>query len=944
MRRRLPFRQLLVLAGLLLVAYSVRLYRLDYQSIWWDEGISLHLATSGVSEIIRDRQNNIHPPLYFIILKGWLALVGVSAFTGRYLSVIASLGQVAVVFSAVRFWSKRAGIGHVAIIPWLTALFMLIAPLSVIYGQEIRVYAFLPLIYLATLLLAEIHLSSGRSPLRPLIYLALLEWFGLHLHYIAIFGVAYIAIWGALVFIRRRDMPGLRRWIIAHVLVVLASLPWLVGVIRNWSAIQAEANAGTFTTLPVPVPYLIAQVWAFHLTGLAGALSSEFVQVMAVVAALLLTGLLAIRAADDRQNRIIGSERVVIFRLVMHWMVPLAAGLAVWSVRSFSHPRYIIMFALMLIPAAVFLMVRSRRWVARVAAVGLALSMVVLSFWGLGRYFFDPGAAKPDMRGVARYLESTAQVGDLILIPDTDWSLPFEYRGEATVVMPHLDESPFAGESSLARALDCEAGPPCAETGRVFTVEYDRGTRDWQDRLPFELARRGYRVSETAFEDLGVREYRLGDSSGPLPSCDSSELARPPIRFNSLDLEAAWIAPDAASDTAVTVALCWRLRDEVTETLSTSIFLRDPITGERLAQADTMLLNEAGAPTPYWPVGESIITYHLLPLSPGTPPLDAELLLGIYGNGDDDGRLVEAVDGLDNPVGELIRLGNTHLATQVGLADSAYNAPLPPLWDEPVTLTNGLELAGASFSPGPYRPGQTIRVGLTWRKTGDSVSQLDPALVLEKEGDILDENHEIPVNGRYPIDRWPRDQYVFEFRDLRAPAGAEGGAQLVVIAGDGRIELGQIEIEGSTALLDRPPIHTTVDARFGDSSIALIGFDPPPELLQPNVAIPLTLYWQSLTGQITTGYTVFTHLLAEDGHLIAQHDSPPANGQRPTDEWISGEFIIDPHELIWRDLAYSGPAQLAVGLYDPATGERLATSDGTDAFLLPLPIIVESVP
>ena len=76
-------RAFLPVVLLLSAAFWLRLYRLDAQSLWWDEGISLHLATSGAAEIVRDRLANIHPPLYFFLLKGWLRLVGVSAFTGR---------------------------------------------------------------------------------------------------------------------------------------------------------------------------------------------------------------------------------------------------------------------------------------------------------------------------------------------------------------------------------------------------------------------------------------------------------------------------------------------------------------------------------------------------------------------------------------------------------------------------------------------------------------------------------------------------------------------------------------------------------------------------------------------------------------------------------------------------------------------------------------------
>ena len=171
-------RHAALIVGLLLVAFALRLYRLDAQSLWWDEGISLHLATSSLGEIVRDRLNNIHPPLYFFILKGWLALVGVSAFTGRYLSALASLAQVALVFAAARAWGRKS-IGRSAW-PWIAAGLMLISALSVIYGQEIRVYALLPVVYLALLLQTGRLLTGRRLEFRPLLYLALVEWIGLH--------------------------------------------------------------------------------------------------------------------------------------------------------------------------------------------------------------------------------------------------------------------------------------------------------------------------------------------------------------------------------------------------------------------------------------------------------------------------------------------------------------------------------------------------------------------------------------------------------------------------------------------------------------------------------------------------------------------------------------------------------------------------------------------
>jgi hypothetical protein len=919
---------LLLLVGLLIAAFALRLFRLDTQSIWWDEGISLHLGTSSMAEIVRDRLDNIHPPLYFLILKGWLALVGVSPFTGRYLSALTSLVQVALVFAAGCYWSRWRGDSN-HLLPWIAAGLMLISPLSVIYGQEIRVYAMLPVVYLTMLLAAERILDTNGRRITPLFILGLTEWLGLHLHYIALFGVAYVALLGAITLFGRRDRTALRRWLLVQGAVALACLPWFVAVARNLSAVGAEANAGTFTAEAVPLPFLFAQVWAFHLTGLAGSLASRFVQVGAFAAAVLMGILLVARIVAT-------GRRSVSLRLATHWSLPLIAALIVWNVRSFSHPRYIVMFAVMLIPLAAALRYPARRWAERVAALALAICLVGLSFWGLQKYFFDTGAAKPDMRGVARYLESTAGPGDLIIIPDTDWSLPFEYRGAAGLIMPGLDEAPRDGLTSLDRALDC-SGDPCAESGRVFVVDYQTGTRDWQGRLPFELERRGHLTGQTEFDDLVVREYRMTGQARPLPGCDTPELARPNAGFGPLRLESVWVEEGAAADTAVAVALCWRLAEATSEEFVASLVLSDPLTGERVAQSDNTLVNPAGAPTDQWTPGDSVVTYHLLPLPQGTPPIGHALAAGVYPRNDDIIELVEVVDAQGQLAGRNLPLGEVSLSPPVG-NPTAYDVAAPPLWAEPAEAAEGLQLLGARFSPGPYRPGQTIRVGLTWRATAGNLPDLRPALTLEQGGGVLAENAETPANGRYPTDQWAPGQIVFENRDVRVPALAAGTA-LLAIKADERIELGEVTIEAGDLLFEKPPVTVPISAAFGDR-IALVGFDPPREPVRTSQGIPLTLFWNSLSSEIGEKYIVFVHLLGEDGQVIAQHDSPPANGQRPTDEWLLGQYIIDSHELVWREPGYSGPASIIVGLYDPATGARLLTAEGADHFPLPIAITV----
>jgi hypothetical protein len=129
-----------------------------------------------------------------------------------------------------------------------------------------------------------------------------------------------------------------------------------------------------------------------------------------------------------------------------------------------------------------------------------------------------------------------------------------------------------------------------------------------------------------------------------------------------------------------------------------------------------------------------------------------------------------------------------------------------------------------------------------------------------------------------------------------------------------------------------------VAVRFGDF-VELANFGLPSNEFTTAEPLPLTLYWRKLDGTSPVDYLVFTHLLAEDGHLIGQHDGPPAGGARPMTQWSAGEVIEDFHSMAFQDTGYVGPARIAIGLYDPSAGRVLA-STGSDHVVLPVVITI----
>ncbi len=116
-----------------------------------------------------------------------------------------------------------------------------------------------------------------------------------------------------------------------------------------------------------------------------------------------------------------------------------------------------------------------------------------------------------------------------------------------------------------------------------------------------------------------------------------------------------------------------------------------------------------------------------------------------------------------------------------------------------------------------------------------------------------------------------------------------------------------------------------VNYRLGDS-IFLEGFRLNSEVISPGDTLTVALYWRS-QEELIGDYTVFVHLLSEDGELVAQQDNVPLNGIRPTNTWLAGEELEDVYYIVTPADLPPGQYELSVGMYDSETIERIPVYD-----------------
>lgn len=135
-------------------ALLLRVFQLDAQSLWLDEGSTWEMIGQGWGALLADLVNPFAAyPLYHLLLKGWTALAGDSEWALRLPSALAGAAAVAALFGAARELRPlpAPGLGAAALFPAAAALLLAVSPFAVWYAQEAKVYSMLLLA--ATLLL-----------------------------------------------------------------------------------------------------------------------------------------------------------------------------------------------------------------------------------------------------------------------------------------------------------------------------------------------------------------------------------------------------------------------------------------------------------------------------------------------------------------------------------------------------------------------------------------------------------------------------------------------------------------------------------------------------------------------------------------------------------------------------------------------------------------------
>ncbi|HLF25151.1 MAG TPA: glycosyltransferase family 39 protein [Anaerolineae bacterium] len=150
----------------------------------------------------------------------------------------------------------------------------------------------------------------------------------------------------------------------------------------------------------------------------------------------------------------------------------------------------------------------------------------------------------------------------------------------------------------------------------------------------------------------------------------------------------------------------------------------------------------------------------------------------------------------------------------------------------------------------------------------------------------------------------------------------EGRYRLVLSIDDDAIDIAPIDIMQRERAFELPLRAADVGS-IGTFEVYQVGALPAE--VKAGSSVEVKLAWRA-DAEVSTGYTVFVHLLDAAGRIVSQVDTWPQGGLWPTANWVRGQVVEDTYTLNLPPDATAGTYRIVVGMYDALDGTHLPVS------------------
>ncbi|MBI2355682.1 MAG: glycosyltransferase family 39 protein [Candidatus Doudnabacteria bacterium] len=343
------------LIGILILAGLLRLYHNTSVALWHDEAFSaLYTRDYSWTEMMHRIGLDVHPPLYYILLKLWTYVFGHS---------LISLRGVSTIFGVLTAWAGYLLVKKITKsdkIALFAGLLLAINPFQIQYSLEARMYT------LGTFLV----LLSSYLLLRALETNERKFWLGyaaaaaacLYTHYFLFFSVAAQVLYLCYILLKAKKWPLMLNAVMAAAAILVLYIPWIGSFLVQNQRVAAAYWIPAMDRWSVP-----GTVWKM---AFGGQWTSHSLLVIAAIVGLFLLYYYFKKIKDD-------SKILVLLGLLF----PFIASIA-FSLRSSIYlDRYFVFAALFLIIIAAVSIMQIQRYAVRRTLISLVVVVSLIAFF-----------------------------------------------------------------------------------------------------------------------------------------------------------------------------------------------------------------------------------------------------------------------------------------------------------------------------------------------------------------------------------------------------------------------------------------------------------------------------------------------------------------------------------------------------------------------------------
>jgi uncharacterized membrane protein len=483
---RVPSEWGIVVSLILMMLFCalVSLFFFSTQSLRLDEAQSLWQSSRAPLDILKTIAQDVHVPLYHLLLHFWRLFAGDTISSARLMSLVFYLLSIPMLYGLGRLaYSRKVGL--------FAALLFALSPFMNWYGSEIRMYTLFTLLVIANQYFF-VRLFSGKESDHVWIGYAATAVLGVFAHYFFFLNIAAQIVFFAL---RKRLFPphALRYFMLIGMLVAAAFSPWAWYVWSLGTAGYQEPVLATPTTVN-----LFSTFSQFLFGFQSDHLNTFFLSLWPIA---LILALLTLR----KNSRLTPETE--------YFSIAVVCAIAIAFALSFIVPLFVSRYLIFTIPSLYLLLASMADTYAPQFARAVRWGIIGLMLVTLVSEIVSPSTpVKENYQDAVSYINQHIAPQDIAVAsaPFTIYPVEYYYRGPAPLAtLPEWNRYAFGpipgfDEATLPQEVSDLAGN---HQNLWLLLSYDQG---YEEKIRLYFDTHYQRIAMRNFSpDLNLYVYRL---------------------------------------------------------------------------------------------------------------------------------------------------------------------------------------------------------------------------------------------------------------------------------------------------------------------------------------------------------------------------------------------------------------------------------------------------